>query len=118
VREGRKKHTAARGDRTAVSAIIPDNDSNPNRVVAYLCLSERRELRLLLTVLQATTIDSMWRKKGLHFLVGDDKRKPQKPSKFKWPQQCNLNSQIYMHVRYIMKAVNTVTKPMQLGYIL
>ena len=72
MREGRKKHTAARGNRTAVSAIIPDNDSNPNRVVAYLCLSQRRELRLLLTVLEATTIDSMWRRKRLrhHFLVG------------------------------------------------
>lgn len=71
MREGRKKHTAARGDRTAVSAIIPDNDSNPNRVVAYLCLSQRRELRMLLTVLEAT-IDSMWRRKRLrhHFLVG------------------------------------------------
>lgn len=72
MREGRKKHTAARGDRTAVSAIIPDNDSNPNCVVAYLCLSQSRELRLLLTVPEATTIDSMWRRKrlGHHFLVG------------------------------------------------
>jgi hypothetical protein len=63
VREGRKKHTAARGDRTAVAAIIPDNDSNPNDAVAYLCLSQWSELRSLLTVPEATTIDSKYRRK-------------------------------------------------------
>jgi hypothetical protein len=61
VREGRQ-HTAARGDRAAAAAIIPDNDSNPSHVVVYLCLSHRRELRSLLTRPETTT-DSKLRRK-------------------------------------------------------
>jgi hypothetical protein len=67
-RDGRKKHTAARGDRTAVAAFIPDNDSNPNLVVAYLCLSVRTELRSLLTITEATTTDSKLKRKDCKFI--------------------------------------------------
>jgi len=46
----------------AVSAIMPDNDSNRRRVAAHLCLSHRGEFRLL-----GKAIESNLRRK--HFVV-------------------------------------------------